>query len=64
MQYFTSYNNSENFILKPEDKILIYEDINYRNNFTFRIEGEVIKPGTYPLIKGVTVGEAISLAGG
>ena len=64
MQYFTSYNNSENFILKPEDKILIYEDINYRNNFTYRIEGEVVKPGTYPLIKGVTVGEAISLAGG
>ena len=48
MQYFTSYNNSENFILKPEDKILIYEDINYRNNFTYRIEGEVVKPGTYP----------------
>jgi len=64
MQYFTSYNNSENFILKPEDKILVYEDINYRNNFTYRIEGEVIKPGTYPLIKGITVGEAINLAGG
>ncbi len=64
MQFFTSYNNSESFILKPEDKILVYEDINYRNNFTYRIEGEVVKPGTYPLIKGVTVGEAISLAGG
>ncbi len=64
MQYFTSYNNSESFILKPEDKILVYEDINYRNNFTYRIEGEVVKPGTYPLKKGVTVGEAISLAGG
>lgn len=64
MQYYTSYNNSESFILKPEDKILVYEDINYRNNFTYRIEGEVVKPGTYPLKKGVTVGEAISLAGG
>ena len=64
MQFVTSYNSSENFILKPEDKILVYEDINYRNNFTFRVEGEVIKPGTYPLIKGITVGEAINLAGG
>ena len=50
--------------LKPEDKILVYEDINYRNNFTYRMEGEVNKPGTYPLLKGITLEEAIRKAGG
>ena len=63
-EFILSYNNAENFNLKPEDKILVYEDINYRNNFTYRVEGEVNKPGTYPLTKGITLQEAISKAGG
>ncbi len=63
-QFIINYNNAENFNLKPEDKILVYEDINYRNNFTYRIEGEINKPGTYPLVKGTTLQEAISKAGG
>lgn len=63
-QFIIKYDESENFSLKPEDKILVYEDINYRNNFTYRVEGEVNKPGTYPLSKGITLEEAIRKAGG
>ena len=63
-QFIIKYDESGNFSLKPEDKILVYEDINYRNNFTYRIEGEVNKPGTYPLLKGITLEEAIRKAGG
>ena len=64
IEFTSGYNNSESFILKPEDRILVYEDVNYRNNFTYIIEGEVMKPGAYPLKRGITVGEALSLAGG
>ena len=63
-QFIIKYDESGNFSLKPEDKILVYEDINYRNNFTYRMEGEVNKPGTYPLLKGITLEEAIRKAGG
>jgi len=60
-----SYQDADQLKLEPNDKIFVYEDINYRNNFTYRVEGEVFKPGTYPFTKDkITVGEALSLAGG
>ena len=60
-----SYKDADQFKLEPNDKILIYENINYRNNFTYRIQGEVYKPGTFVLkTQDLTVREALSLAGG
>jgi protein involved in polysaccharide export with SLBB domain len=59
------YKNADEFILEVNDKIFIYEDINYDNNFTYRVEGEVFTPGTYPVNQSkITVREALSLAGG
>jgi len=60
-----SYQDADQFKLETNDKIFIYENINYRNSFTYRIEGEVYKPGTYPINSNkITVGEALALAGG
>ncbi|MDA7548639.1 SLBB domain-containing protein [bacterium] len=60
-----SYKDADQFKLEPNDKIFVYEDINYRNSFTYRIQGEVFKPGTYPFkAGGITVQEAVTLAGG
>ncbi|MDC1000296.1 SLBB domain-containing protein [Candidatus Marinimicrobia bacterium] len=59
------YKNADQFKLEVNDKIFVYEDINYNNNFTYRVEGEIFRPGTYPFGESkITVGEAISLAGG
>jgi protein involved in polysaccharide export with SLBB domain len=59
------YKNADQFKLEINDKIFVYEDINYKNNFTYRVEGEVNKPGTYAIREAaITVGEALSLAGG
>jgi protein involved in polysaccharide export with SLBB domain len=59
------YKNADEFILEVNDKIFIYEDINYNNNFTYRVEGEIFKPGTYSISQSkITVREALSLAGG
>ena len=63
-EFIISYNDADSFSLEIDDKIFVYENINYRNSFTYRIEGEVNKPGTYPLRKGITLQEAINLAGG
>ena len=46
------------------DKIFVYENPNYKNNFVYTVAGEVNKPGTYPLRPGVTLSDAISIAGG
>ena len=64
-EILVDYKNADQFKLKVNDKIFIYEDVKYSNNYTYRIEGEVYKPGTYPMSsRGVTVEEALSIAGG
>lgn len=63
-EFTISYKDAASFSVQTDDKIFVYEDINYRNSLTFRVEGEVNKPGTYALKKGLTVGDALKLAGG
>ena len=60
----TSYKEADKLQLLPNDKIFVYENINYRNSFTYRIEGEVNKPGTYSFKEGISVSDAIELAEG
>jgi len=59
-----NYNESDNFLLEMNDKIFVYENVNYQNSFTYTIEGEVNKPGTYPLKDGLTLNQAVKNAGG
>ena len=63
-EFAISYSSSSSFDLEPNDKIFVYENINYRNSFTYTIKGEVVKPGTFSLSKDLTLGEALNLAGG
>jgi len=60
----SSYADADQVNLNIDDKIFVYEKINYRNSSTYRVEGEVNKPGTYPLKKGITVEQALERAGG
>ena len=64
LEILTSYKNADKLQLMPNDKIFVYEDINYRNNLTYRVEGEVNKPGTFPLKAQTTVSQAIDNAMG
>jgi len=60
-----TYKDADQFKLEPNDKIFIYENVNYNNNLSYRVEGEVFKPGTYPIsAKKITIREALSRAGG
>jgi protein involved in polysaccharide export with SLBB domain len=63
-EFVVDYKNAENFLLEKNDKIFVYEDVNYRNSFTYRVEGEVNKPGTFPFKSGLTVEDAIKISGG
>jgi protein involved in polysaccharide export with SLBB domain len=59
------YKNADQFKLEVNDKIFVYEDVNYNNNYTYRVEGEIFRPGTYPISQSkLTVRDALSLAGG
>ena len=63
-EFSVSYDEANVFEMKVNDKILVYENTNYRNSFVYSIEGEVVNPGTYPLKKGLTLGQALDSAGG
>ncbi len=63
-EIIVNYDESSSLTLEPGDKIFVYEDINYRNSFTYRVEGEVNKPGTFPLSGDITLSEALNIAGG
>ena len=63
-EYSVSYTDSENFILTPEDIILVYGNANYRDPITIEVGGEVNKAGRYLFKKGMTVMDAINSADG
>lgn len=63
-EFTVNYKDANNFELKVNDKIFVYESPNYDNSFTYTMEGEVNKPGTYPLTPGLSLEDAISIAGG
>ena len=64
IEFKINYKDSDKFNLEVNDKIFVYEDINYRNSFSYNIKGEISRPGTYPLRDGLTLNEAIQIAGG
>ena len=64
LEFKVPYNKSDNFNLIADDKIFIYEDVNYNNSFTITVTGEVNKRGSYQHVSGMTVQDAINLAEG
>ena len=64
LEFEVSYEESDKFELKAEDKIFIYEDYRYNNSFKVTIDGAVQKKGSFPLTSKMTVGDAINLAEG
>jgi protein involved in polysaccharide export with SLBB domain len=64
-EFNINYEDADKFNLKVNDKIFVYEDVNYRNSFSYTIKGEINVPGTYPLRGDLTtLDEAIKIAGG
>lgn len=63
-EFYVNYKDAENFLLEVNDQIFVYEVPLYKNEFTYTILGEVNSPGTYPLIDGLTLSDAIKAAGG
>lgn len=63
-EFILNYTDANNFIIKPNDLILVYRDSNYLYSKTYTIDGEVKSPGTYQLLKNFNIEDSISKAGG
>ena len=59
-----SYENADDFILNPLDKIFVYANNNFSAEVTFSIDGAVNNPGTYQFKDGMNVEDAVNRAGG
>ncbi len=64
LEFNVSYDKSDNFKLIAGDQIFVYENTNYLNDYTFTINGEVKRPGSYSFKGKITIREAIDIAGG
>ena len=54
----------DNIALEPKDRIFIHRDLNKLDPPTVAIEGEVARPGKYPLGDNMTAAALVRLAGG
>ncbi len=54
----------DNIVLEPKDRVFIHRDLNKLDPPTVAIEGEVARPGKYPLGNDMTTAGLVRLAGG
>ena len=54
----------DNIELQPKDRVFIHRDLNKLDPPTVSVEGEVARPGKYPLGDNMTAADLVRLAGG
>lgn len=54
----------DNIALEPKDRIFVHRDLNKLDPPTVAVEGEVARPGKYPLGDEMTAADLVRLAGG
>jgi len=55
---------TENIVLQPRDRLLVHRNPDAVEPATVYVQGEVARPGRYPLTTNMTVGELIRVGGG
>jgi protein involved in polysaccharide export with SLBB domain len=54
----------DNIVLESTDRVFVYRDLHKLDPPTVSVEGEVARPGKYPLGDGMTAAKLVRLAGG
>ncbi|HXM22022.1 MAG TPA: SLBB domain-containing protein [Terriglobales bacterium] len=54
----------DNIVLEPKDRIFVHKDLNKVDPPTVTIQGEVARPGKYPLGDAMTAADLVRFAGG
>jgi protein involved in polysaccharide export with SLBB domain len=54
----------QNVLLQPEDRVFVHKDVSRVDPATVEVQGEVARPGTYPLGSNMTAAELVHVAGG
>jgi protein involved in polysaccharide export with SLBB domain len=54
----------ENILLKPQDRVFVHKDVQRIEPMVVEIQGDVPRPGKYPLGANLTAAQLVKLAGG
>ncbi len=54
----------ENILLEPQDRVFVHKDVNRLTPASVEVQGQVARPGTYPLGTEMTAAELVRVAGG
>ena len=57
-------NFQENVLLEPNDRVFVHRNLSKVDPATVKIEGEVARPGKYPLGEDMSAAQLVRLAGG
>ncbi|HEV2699392.1 MAG TPA: SLBB domain-containing protein, partial [Terriglobales bacterium] len=57
-------DEKDNILLQPEDRVFIHKSVQRLDPPTVEVQGEVPRPGKYPLGENMTATELVRLAGG
>jgi polysaccharide biosynthesis/export protein len=55
---------TENILLQPRDRLLIHRNADAVQPATVYVQGEVVRPGRYPLTTNMTIADLIQVGGG
>src|ERR1700735_1140286 len=55
---------TENILLQPRDRLLVHRNANAADPATVYVQGEVARPGRYPLTTNMTVADLLLVGGG
>lgn len=56
-------DQKENVLLQPRDRVIIHSTANI-NDQVVSVEGEVIRPGSFPFFEGMKISDALLISGG
>lgn len=57
-------DSNENILLEPQDRVFVHKDVMRLDPPTVEVQGEVARPGKYPLGAEMTAAELVRVAGG
>jgi polysaccharide export outer membrane protein len=57
-------DDKENILLEPKDRLIVHRNLAKVDPPTVQIEGQVARPGKYPLSQEMTAAELVQVAGG
>jgi protein involved in polysaccharide export with SLBB domain len=59
-----SGNSEANIVLRKEDRVTVFSILDFKENYSITIDGEIHKPGVYPFYENLSLNDLLIQSGG